>query len=121
MPVFTWLRQKALAPRGDQGADRPLGGRRRRRRWRRFGSVLKAGTDARARRRGKARLPIGGLALCIEALVSRPRDSRHNSRAGHPRRAALLVAYKFPICALLAPGQPGAALRITPRITRPGH
>ena len=30
---------------------------------------------------------------------------------GASRLAALLVAYKFPICALLAPGHPGAALR----------
>jgi hypothetical protein len=31
---------------------------------------------------------------------------------GASRLAALLVAYKSPICALLAPGQPGAAPEI---------
>ena len=59
-----------------------------------------------------------------DELVSRPRDSRHNSggasllhptahkrAAGAPGLAALLVACKFPICPLLAPGQPGAARR----------
>src|SRR6266571_270700 len=35
-----------------------------------------------------------------------------NSPGGASRLAALLVAYILPVCALLAPCQPGAALRI---------
>jgi len=46
--------------------------------------------------------------------VSRPRDSRHTSGGAsllHRGLAAWLVAYTCPMCALLAPGHPGAALR----------
>ena len=49
------------------------------------------------------RLPGGASLLHPTALG--------NARRGPRRLAALLVAFKFPICALLAPCHPGAALR----------
>ena len=65
--------------------------------------------------RAASRLPPAGAARAprddVERPVSRPRDSRHNSRAGHPgwRRCSSLTNSRF--CALLAPGHPGTALR----------
>src|SRR5881397_71069 len=47
---------------------------------------------------------------CEAGVLSQP--ILDNSPGGGSRLAALLVAYILPVCALLAPCQPGAALRI---------
>ena len=53
----------------------------------------------------------------VEILVSRPGGAQHDSRAGHPVWAALLLGHTCPMCSLVAPCQPGAAPR-TPAARR---
>src|SRR5713101_2927745 len=52
----------------------------------------------------------GGVTGRGPSVLSQP--ILDNSPGGASRLAALLVAYILPVCALLAPCQPGAALRI---------
>ena len=55
------------------------------------------------------------LPLHIPDILGHPPPQRAGKRAsGTPAWAALLVAYIVPLCALLAPCQPGAS---TPRMT----
>jgi hypothetical protein len=62
-------------------------------------------------RRGRAKPPRMEAFADGRQLVSRVRDSLSIFRAGHPRLAALLLAQIQPVFSLVAPRQPGAALR----------